>query len=135
MNTLTIGVVEDEMIIADNLCNTLKKIGYQHTQPVSSYATAIEMLEKEKPDLVLLDIQIKGAKDGIEVAHYIREHYDIPFIFLTANSDPATVERAKQTHPNAYLSKPFTKDDLFTAIEICMHNFSDHREQIGRAHV
>jgi two-component system, LytTR family, response regulator LytT len=124
MSKLKIGIVEDEMIIASNIANTLEVIGYEVTNIASSYMEALEMLDKEKPDLVLLDINIKGKKDGIDIAWKIREDYDIPFIFLTANADTATLERAKLTEPPAYLVKPFTKDDLYTSIEISIHNHS-----------
>jgi two-component system, LytTR family, response regulator LytT len=124
MSKLKIGIVEDEMIIASNISNTLEAIGYEVTTITSTYMEALEMLDKEKPDLVLLDINIKGKKDGIDIAWKIREDYDIPFIFLTANADAATLERAKLTEPPAYLVKPFTKDDLYTSIEISIHNYS-----------
>lgn len=122
MSTLKIGVVEDEIIIADNICNMLKNIGYEPTEPANTYTSAIEMIEEEKPDLVLLDIQIIGAKDGIDVASQLKEKYHIPHIFLTANSDSITVSRAKETKPLAFLVKPFSKEDLFTSIEIAFHN-------------
>jgi DNA-binding LytR/AlgR family response regulator len=127
MSTLKIGIVEDELIIANLIANTLKKIGYQTTKIASTYNEALEMLDAEKPDVVLLDIQIKGSKDGIELAHTINTNYNIPFIFLTANADAATLERAKATNPPAFLVKPFTKDDLYTAIEICFNNYSKNK--------
>ena len=106
MSTLKIGIVEDELIIANLIANTLKKIGYQTTKIASTYNEALEMLDAEKPDVVLLDIQIKGSKDGIELAHTINTNYNIPFIFLTANADAATLERAKATNPPAFLVLP-----------------------------
>ena len=127
MSTLKIGIVEDELIIANLIANTLKKIGYQTTKIASTYNEALEMLDAEKPDVVLLDIQIKGSKDGIELAHTINTNYNIPFIFLTANADAATLERAKATNPPAFLVKPFTKDDLYTGIEICFNNYSKNK--------
>lgn len=129
MTKLKIGIVEDEIIIAENIANTLQKIGYNVTETASTYNEAIEMIETEKPDLVLLDIQLKGSKDGIAVAHTINEQFKIPFIFLTANADEATLEKAKGTNPPAYLVKPFTKDDLFTAIEVCFNNFAKQKNQ------
>jgi two-component system response regulator LytT len=122
MSKLKIGIVEDESIIADSICTTLMQLGYIVTEPVGSYTEALAMIEREAPDLLLLDIQLSGAKDGIDLAWKIKETYKIPFIFLTANSDPATVERAKMVCPPAYLVKPFSKDDLYAAIEICIYN-------------
>lgn len=123
MSSLKIGVVEDEIIIADNLCNMLKNIGYEPTEPANTYHSAIAMIEEEKPDLVLLDIQIIGTKDGIDVANQLKDKYHIPHIFLTANSDASTVSRAKETKPLAFLVKPFNKEDLYTTIEIAFHNY------------
>jgi hypothetical protein len=83
------------------------------------------MIEKEDLQLLLLDINLGGQKDGIDIATYVRSHYTLPIIFLTANSDIATVQRAKTVKPNAYLVKPFTKDDLYTAIEIAFSSFEN----------
>lgn len=126
--TIKVGIVEDELLIAHGIADTLEQLGYEPLAPVGSYTEALEMLAREKPDIVLLDIQLSGKKDGIDLATRVREDYDIPFIFLTANSDAATVERAKQLCPHAYLVKPFNKDELYTSIEICLHNFSIARE-------
>lgn len=123
MKKLKIGIVEDEMIIASVIQDCLKKLNYEVVEPVISFNDAIEMLYTEQPDMVLIDIRISGNKDGIELAEYIRENYSIPFIYLTANSDKETLTRAKKTNPNAYLLKPFTQSDLYTAIEIGLNNF------------
>jgi DNA-binding LytR/AlgR family response regulator len=128
MSSLKIGIVEDEIIIADNIYNMLQNIGYVPTEPTNTYNSAIAMIEEEKPDLVLLDIQIIGTKDGIDIAHLLRNKYNIPHIFLTANSDINTVRRAKETKPLAFLVKPFTKEDLYTTIEIAFHNFIESEE-------
>jgi len=122
MSTLKIGIVEDEFIIAEHIANILIKLGYEVAEPAGSFAEAIEMIEDEKPDLLLIDIQVRGKRDGIDLAKKINEDYKIPFIFLTANADNATIERAKKVNPASYLIKPFTKDDLYAAIEICIHN-------------
>jgi DNA-binding LytR/AlgR family response regulator len=121
---MKIGIVEDELIIADSIVKLLQEMNYAVTEPAISYAEAVEMLEDEKPDLVLVDIQLRGKKDGIELARYINEHCGIPFIFLTANADAVTVARAKEVSPLAYLVKPFSKEDLYTSIEICLDNFN-----------
>src|SRR5436190_22963351 len=92
------------------------------------------MLDYGKPELVLLDIHLFGKKDGIEVAHKINELYQIPFIFLTANSDAETIDRAKKVKPNAYIVKPFTKEELFAAIEIAFSNFTGHRSDAKPEH-
>jgi DNA-binding LytR/AlgR family response regulator len=129
MAAIKVGIVEDEMLIAQGISNALTQLGYEATEPAVSYTEALKMIESEQPDILLLDIQLSGKKDGIDLAWKIREDYDIPFIFLTANSDSATVERAKKLCPPAYLVKPFNKDELYTSIEICLHNFSEAQEK------
>jgi DNA-binding LytR/AlgR family response regulator len=125
MSTITIGVVENEMVIADTICLTLRKLGYNVLPSAPNYNLAVKMIAEHKPDLLLLDINLGGQKDGIDVAVYARQSYTTPIIFLTANSDKATVERAKIVKPNAYLVKPFTKEDLYSAIEIAISNYFD----------
>ena len=122
MGKLKIGIVEDELVIGETISLTLRKLDYETTSIADNYNSALIMIETEKPDLLLIDIMLKGKKDGIDVAHYVRENYVLPIIFLTANSDIATIERAKQVKPNAYLVKPFSKADLFAAIEISLAN-------------
>ncbi len=124
MSKTQILVVEDEIVVADNICDTLNAIGYEALEPVISYSEAIESIESNHPDLVILDIQLSGKKDGIDLAWKIRRDYDIPFIFLTSNADKLTVERAKRVKPPAYLVKPFNKNELFTSIEIALYNYS-----------
>jgi DNA-binding LytR/AlgR family response regulator len=123
MTNIKVGIVEDEMIIAHGIADALQQLGYAVTEPANNYSEALAMIEEEKPDILLLDIHLGGKKDGIDLAWKIREEYNIPFIFLTANADAATVERAKKTNPPAYLVKPFSKDELYASIEICLHNY------------
>ncbi len=125
MNLIKIGIVEDEVIIAEDIQLLLTSLGYKCLRPCGKYDKAIEMLKNEQPDLVILDVNLGGDKDGIDIAQYIRLNMDIPFIFLTANGDQATVERAKITRPNAYLIKPFNKIDLYSALEIALYNYND----------
>jgi len=127
MSVIKIGVVEDELIIARTILSTLDELGYSHCGPAINYTEAMEMLDRDKPDLVLLDIQLSGKKDGIDVAQKLNEGYQLPFIFLTANSDGETIERAKKVKPPAYIVKPFTKEELFAAIEIAFSNFTGGR--------
>jgi DNA-binding LytR/AlgR family response regulator len=125
MSNVTIGVVENEMVIADTICLTLRKLGYEVFPPAPNYNKAIKMIEEHQPDLLLLDINLGGQKDGIDLAYFVREKLSTPIIFLTANSDKATIDRAKPVKPNAYLVKPFSKEDLYSAIEIAISNYSD----------
>lgn len=124
MAELKIGIVEDELVIARTIVGTLEELGYTHCGPAISYTEAFEMLDADKPDLLLLDIQLAGRKDGFDVAERLNETYKLPFIFLTANSDFETIDRAKKVKPHAYIVKPFTKEELYAAIEIAFHNFT-----------
>ena len=127
MSVLKIGIVEDELVIARTILSTLDELGYTHCGPAINYTEAMEMLNTNKPDLLLLDIQLSGKKDGIDLAQKVNELYHIPFIFLTANSDGETIDRAKKVKPHAYIVKPFTKEELFAAIEIAFSNFTGNR--------
>lgn len=124
---ISIGIVEDELLIAEKINMILSEIGYTVFEPATNYQEAIQLLESEKPDLLILDINLEEEKDGIDIARQVNSTYALPFIFLTANSDRSTIERAKTVRPYAFLVKPFTKEELFTAIEIAVNNFNTYR--------
>ena len=124
MANIKVGIVEDELLIAHGIATALKNMGYDVAEPAISYTEALGMIVSEQPDIVLVDIHLKGHKDGIDLARKIREQFNIPFMFLTANADIATVTRAKEAAPHAYLVKPFKQAELYAAIEVCLHNFS-----------
>ncbi len=120
---IKILIVEDNVIIADDMQSMLEEIGYEIVDNVIVYEQAIEVLKSKQVDLVLIDIILASDKTGIDLGKHIRENYDIPFIFVTSNSDRATVENAKTVKPNGYLVKPFEQQDLYTSIEIALSNF------------
>lgn len=120
MEKIKVGLVEDEMIIAETICLALKKLDYLPCPAADSFESAIAMIETEDPDIVLLDINLNAEKDGIDLGHYINEHFKIPIIYLTANSDRGTIERSKHSLPAAFLVKPFSNDELLSAIEIAI---------------
>ena len=124
MNPVKILIVEDELLIATNLKLILQDMGYDPMMPVNTKDQALAILSSARPDLAILDINLQGKPDGIEIGQFIRDRVQIPFIFLTSNSDKATILSAKTTHPSAYLIKPFTEDDIFAAIEIAMESFA-----------
>lgn len=126
MTPLRIGIVEDELLVARNISILLQKMGYTALKPVRNYTDALKMISTESPDLLLLDIIIEGEKDGIQLAETINNQFHIPFVFLTANSDEVTIQRAKAVRPSAYLLKPFYEKDLYTSIEIAFNNFNLH---------
>ena len=121
-------VVEDDLVIAKNLQMMLKKMDYQVTQVVDSGEALLEVLQKDIPDLILLDINLAGALDGIDTAQQLKKAFDIPFIFLTALSDRPTLERAKITEPQAYLIKPVESEPLRNAIEIALYKSAKSSE-------
>lgn len=123
-NKIKVLIIEDELLIAEDMRINLEKLGYSVTGMGASYADAIQLVEKDLPDIALIDIVIDGDKDGIEVAKMFKSKYQIPIIFLTSHSDKDTVEKAKTADPNGYLVKPFNSQDLFTSIEIAFHNHS-----------
>ncbi|MDX1328305.1 MAG: response regulator [Arenibacter sp.] len=120
---MRILIVEDNVIIADDMQSMLEEIGYAIVDNVIVYEQAVEVLKTKEVDLVLIDIILASDKTGIDLGKHIRDNYDIPFIFVTSNSDRATVENAKSVKPNGYLVKPFEQQDLYTAIEIALSNF------------
>lgn len=121
---LNILVVEDEYITQKTISVFLKEMGYNVIGTAMDAAEAIQVLESNKVEFVLLDITIQGNKDGIWIANYIRENYKIPHIFLTAYADDITIKNAIATNPYGYLIKPFQKAELFSSIEIAVLNFN-----------
>jgi DNA-binding LytR/AlgR family response regulator len=121
---MKILIVEDEMIISDDICGMLEEHGYDIAGQAVDYDEAIEIIRNNKPDMVLLDINLQGNKDGIEIAQYINETGRIPFIYTSSLGDAETISRAKRTNPAAYLIKPFQDQQLFAAIEVAMANFT-----------
>lgn len=117
-NLIKILVVEDEMIIGAKISMQLANMGYEVTGILPRGEEAVLHLKENKADVVLLDIHLKGKIDGIETARQIQKQSDIPIIYLTANADEATFNRAKTTRPAAFISKPFKQLDLQRAIEL-----------------
>jgi len=120
MESIRILVVEDDPIIGADLEDRLTEMGYVVLGPVASGEAALEFFPDNCPDLVIMDIQLEGAWDGIETTRRIREKHTLPVIFLTSNSDSATFAQAKSVRPQAFLSKPFRGKDLKHAIELAV---------------
>lgn len=114
-------IVEDEPIVGADLKIRLTLMGYEVSGSVSSGEQAIAMAQRLRPDMVLMDIRLKGAMDGVEAARQLRAQSNIPVIFLTAYSEDATLERAKMAEPYGYLLKPFEDRELKTTIEVAIH--------------
>lgn len=113
--------VEDERVVARDLQNRLKKLGYEVPVVASSKVEAKQVIEEVRPDLVLMDIRLNGVPEGIDAAREIREKFDLPVVYLTAHSDPETLDQAKLTEPFGYVLKPFEDRELLATIEIAVH--------------
>lgn len=114
-------VVEDERVVAHDIAESLLRMGYDVVGTAASSTECLKHAEERRPDLVLMDIRIEGALDGIETAKLLRSRFDVPVIFLTAYADEATVTRAKQTEAHGYILKPFRAGELRSAVEIALH--------------
>ena len=123
----TVLIVEDELIIAAHLKSELEELGYQVCAIASSYEEAMTVLSHNQTDIALLDIRIQGQKSGTEIGKYLLGQGEIPFIYITSHYDKVTIAEAKATRPNGYLIKPFSKEDVYVAIEMAIINFA-HRK-------
>lgn len=120
-------VVEDEWIIANDIKDSLVEMGYRVTGIASSGEEAMARVEEEEPDLMLMDIVLKGKMSGIDAARAIRAHRNIPVIFLTAYDNQFMVDDAKKIDNAGYLLKPFKERELDIAIEMALHK----KQQLG----
>lgn len=125
-----IMIVEDEKIVALDIKDSLENFGYAVPCMAVSGEEAIESVNRCNPDLILMDIVLKGKIDGIDAARVIRENYDIPVIYLTAYSDEKTLQRAKLTEPFGHILKPFDERELRTNIEIALYKRKKEREKM-----
>ena len=124
---MRIYIVEDEPLITATIETALTKQGFKVVGDDESYEVAFEEIKQLKPDLVLLDIQLEGEKDGIDLALQLDQR-NIPYLYLTSQTDPQTVLRVKETHPLGFIVKPFTETGLRSQIELAWHNFALTRD-------
>ncbi len=123
----SILIVEDDMIIAANLSLQLTKLGYEISGIASRGEEAIQHARHYKPDIILMDINLRGGLDGIETAMAIQEFCDNPVVYLTANNDERTFKRACKTHPHAFISKPFNKLNLQRTLSLVVEQLKNRR--------
>jgi len=123
-----IMIVEDEFVVAEDIRECLEHLGYTISSTASSGKEALERIEQDPPDLILMDIVLTGEIDGIETAHRIAERHNIPIIFLTAHSDDTILLRAKMIGPYGYILKPFDDRSLHVNLEIALHRARTDRE-------
>ncbi len=128
MKSLRVYIVEDEPLIAATIETALEKQGFQVVGDAENYEEAILGIREQRPDLVLVDIQLEGDKDGIHLAEEL-DRRNIPYLYLTSQTDPTTIERVKETQPLGYIVKPFTEAGLRSNIEVAWHNYEQSREE------
>ncbi|MCB0663764.1 MAG: response regulator [Saprospiraceae bacterium] len=128
ISTPKILMVEDDMIIAADISMHLTKLGYQvigiHTQAEA----AIQVIESNRPDIILMDIVLSGKMNGIQAAHVILENHKVPVVFLTSNSDDATFQQAIAAKPYAFIAKPFQKSDLERTLQLTLQRIAAEQE-------
>lgn len=122
----TIFIVENEFIIAEDLKSTVERLGYRVVGMGKSAADAMQQLTRQQPELVLLDVQLSGQMEGLQVAEVLNKQ-DIPFLFVTSYSDAASRREMDATRPLGYLTKPFNQEDVQRALKKAFKE-SDHRD-------
>jgi two-component system, LytTR family, response regulator LytT len=130
MSKINVLVVEDESIVSKDIQHSLKKLGYNVVGASATGEKAIELAGSEKPDIILMDIMLKGPINGIEAAEVIKSSHSIPIIFLTAYADESTLSKAKITEPYGYILKPFKEIDLHTTIEMAIYKHSKEQQVV-----
>ncbi|MFN7012751.1 MAG: response regulator [Bacteroidia bacterium] len=128
MSKINILVVEDESIVSKDIQQSLKKLGYNVVGAASTGEVAVQLAEEKQPDLILMDIMLKGTMSGIDAATEIKEKLNIPVIYLTAYADESTLSKAKITEPFGYILKPFKEIDLHTSIEMALFKHKKETE-------
>src|SRR5690606_5771438 len=122
-------IVEDEYVVANDLSLMLKDAGYQVVGIANNVIEAIEIVKESKPDIVLLDIFLKGELTGIDLAKHLRKD-NVPFVYLSANSNQSILEKANETQPYGFLVKPFREKDVLVALEIARYHHKNNKETL-----
>ncbi|QHV95643.1 response regulator [Spirosoma endbachense] len=124
MKALRVLIIEDELVTAHDIKETLEKAGHAITDIARNLSTALTSVRFSPPDIILIDIRLDhSSEDGIDIAQRILSQQTIPIIYLTGYSEPPTIARAQQTRPAAYLLKPFRHKELAIQVELAYHNY------------
>jgi two-component system response regulator HydG len=126
-------IVEDEFIVANDLKIMLHKAGYQVVGIAASVAQARKLIEEKRPDWILLDIILKGQLTGIDLAWELRQK-NLPFLYISANTNQSTLEAVKATHPYGFMVKPFREKDLVVMLDIARYRFNQEKEDLAVTH-
>ena len=121
MSQIRILIVEDEALIADHLAVCLEDSGYTVAGIADSAEEALQFLQQEQPDLLLIDINLSGDLDGVDLAQTLNAQYELPFIFVTSNSDSRTLSRVKVTRPAGFILKPYQPEDIRANVDIALY--------------
>jgi DNA-binding NarL/FixJ family response regulator len=141
MSEIRVLIVEDEPLIAEDIAATLRDANFFVSGIAYSKEGAMDELNRNQPDMALLDINLNGGLEGLEIASEINSKQQIPFVFLTSYADKQTLDMAKKTEPSGYIVKPFSEASLFSTIEIALYNHAQkmkagfpepHLEKINR---
>lgn len=124
METFKVLIVEDELIIAEDLKEILEGASYEVIGIATSWEETARALQTALPDVLLIDISIKGNVDGVQVANMIRERFNLPFIYITSYTTKSVIERAKLTKPYGYIIKPYKEQDVLISVELALSNFA-----------
>lgn len=127
-----IVVVEDEIIVGKDIQSTLQSFGFEVPEVVTSGEEAIQAAFRLSPDLMLMDIMIKGGMDGVDAAEVIRSQFNIPVVYLTAYSDDETLRRAKLTESYGFIAKPFDERELYVAVEFALYRRQLHDQRLEK---
>ncbi len=128
MSKIKVLIVEDDRLIAENSAIMLEKLGYAPCSICNNAEDAIQAIQTDQPDIVLIDILLKGSLDGISFAGQLHRDFDIPFVYVTATYDDHILERAKVTSPYGYIIKPFNERDLHSNIEMALYKYGSERK-------
>lgn len=120
---IKILIVEDEIMIAEDIAMRLEDMGYEVADKIDNVDEAVEWLEQNQTDILLVDISLQGQKTGLDLAAIINERFHLPFVFLTSLASHSTIEKARQVRPAAYLLKPFNDRQVKVSVDMALHNF------------
>ncbi len=124
MDKVSILVVEDNELNSQLICESLTRMGYENNHRVNNYDSAVEFVENARPDLILMDIMLKGSKEGVTIAKKIQKDHDIPIIYITGYAKDRIIKRVKDTNPYAFITKPFKYEEFKAKVEIA---FTKHK--------
>jgi len=127
MEKIKITIIEDEFVIAEDIADLLHINSYQVVDKFDRAESALDSILQSRPDLLLVDIQLAGSMNGIDLVREVKTKMNLPVIYITANSEKVTYEKAKATRPNAFLVKPFTPANLLAAIDLALVNYSNEQ--------